>query len=206
MSFYENHILPHVIGFACSQKPIMDKRREIIPQAEGRVLEIGSGSGTNFELYDPAQVTHLFALEPSEGMRRKARPAIEASPVEIELIDLPGEEIPLEDNSVDTVVLTYTLCTIPAAGAALAQMRRVLKPGGKLLISEHGLSSDDSVAKWQHRIEPIWKPIAGGCHLTRQPDQLISQAGFRIEQMTQEYLPKSPRFAGYNYSGWAVTV
>lgn len=204
MSFYDTHILPHVIACACSQPQIMKKRSEIVPLAQGRVLEIGSGSGTNFSFYDPARVERLFALEPSEGMRRKCRSAIQKAPIEIEMIDLPGEAIPLDDNSIDTVVLTYTLCTIPDAKAALAQMHRVLKPGGRLLVSEHGLSAEPGIAKWQRRIEPLWKPIAGGCHLTRQPDQLIEDAGFRFEQLSADYLPKSPKFAAYNYSGCAV--
>jgi len=203
MSFYENHILPHLIGLACGAPQIMKKRSQIVPAAEGRVLEVGFGAGPNLEFYDPEKVSRVFALEPSEGMRRKARNAIDAARVEVEIIDLPGEEIPLEDDSVDTVVLTYTACTIPDVDAALAQMRRVLRPGGRLLFSEHGLSPDASVATWQRRIEPVWKPIAGGCHLTRQPDALLTRAGFILERMEADYLPKSPKFASFNYSGAA---
>ena len=204
MSFYENHILPHLIGFACASPQIMKQRSLVVPAAEGRVLEIGFGSGTNLGFYDPGKVDHLFALEPSEGMRRKAAKAVEASPLAIEWLGLPGEEIPLDDHSVDTVVLTYTACTIPDAATALKQMRRVLKPGGKLLFSEHGAAPDEAVAKWQRRIEPIWKPMAGRCHLTRKPDQMIEEAGFRIERLTADYLPKAPRFAAFNYAGSAV--
>jgi len=204
MSFYHEHILPHLIGFACGQPQIMKKRSQIVPLASGRVLEVGFGAGPNLSFYDPAKVSHLYALEPSEGMRRKAADAIAACPVTVELIDLPGEEIPLEDGSIDTVVLTYTLCTIPDAVAALAQMHRVLKPGGKLLFSEHGGAPDADVAKWQRRIEPVWKPIAGGCHLTRHPDTLLQAAGFGIEQLEAMYLPKSPKFASFNYAGIAV--
>lgn len=203
MSFYENHILPHLIGLACGAPQIMKKRSQIVPAAEGRVLEVGFGAGPNLEFYDPEKVSRVFALEPSEGMRRKARNAIDAARVEVEIIDLPGEEIPLEDDSVDTVVLTYTACTIPDVDAALAQMRRVLRPGGRLLFSEHGLSPDAGVATWQRRIEPVWKPIAGGCHLTRQPDALLTRAGFILERMEADYLPKSPKFASFNYSGAA---
>ena len=180
MSFYHEHILPQLIAFTCSQPQVMKKRSQVVPAAEGRVLEVGFGSGTNLEFYDPVRVERLFALEPSRGMRRKAQGAVDRSPLDIEWLDLPGEEIPLDDASVDTVVLTYTACTIPDVEAALAQMRRVLKPGGKLLFSEHGQAPDPGVAKWQRRIEPVWKPIAGGCHLTGKPDALIAQAGFRI--------------------------
>lgn len=204
MSFYDDHILPHLIGFACSQPQIMKKRSQLVPAAEGRVLEVGFGSGTNLSFYDPVRVERLFALEPSKGMRRKAQSAVEQSPLEIEWIDLPGEEIPLDENSVDTVVLTYTACTIPDVASALVEMRRVLRPGGRLLFSEHGAAPDPGVAKWQRRIEPVWKPIAGGCHLTRKPDALIEAAGFRIERMEEGYLPKSPKFAAYNYAGTAV--
>lgn len=203
MSFYENHVLPHLIGLACGAPQIMKKRSQIVPAAEGRVLEVGFGAGPNLAFYDPAKVSRVFALEPSEGMRRKARKAIKAARVEVEIIDLPGEDIPLEDDSVDTVVLTYTACTIPDIDAALAQMRRVLRPGGRLLFSEHGLSPDAGVAAWQRRIEPVWKPIAGGCHLTRRPDALLTRAGFLIEAMEADYLPKSPKFASFNYSGFA---
>ncbi|MEQ8517091.1 MAG: class I SAM-dependent methyltransferase [Chromatocurvus sp.] len=203
MSFYENHILPPLIAYACSQPQVMKKRSQVVPAAAGRVLEIGFGTGTNLEFYDAARVERLFALEPSQAMRKKAQFAVAQSPLDIEWLDLPGEEIPLPDNSVDTVVLTYTACTIPGVETALSQMRRVLKPGGRLLFSEHGAAPDPGVAKWQRRIEPVWKPIAGGCHLTRRPDQLIEQAGFRIHRMDTGYLPRSPKFAAFNYAGSA---
>ena len=206
MSLYHEHILPHLIAFTCSQPQIMKKRSQVVPAARGRVLEVGFGSGTNLDFYDPARVDHLFALEPSAGMRRKAADAVDRSPLSIDWLDLPGEEIPLEDNSVDTVVLTYTACTIPDAAAALAQMRRVLKPGGQLLFSEHGAAPDPGIATWQRRIEPVWKPIAGGCHLTRKPDVMLEEAGFRLASIERAYLPKSPKFAAFNYSGCAVPV
>ncbi len=203
MSVYEEHILPHLIGFACATPQIMKQRSLVVPGAQGRVLEVGFGSGTNLGFYDPLKVDRLFALEPSPGMRRKAAKAVAASPLDIEWLDLPGEDIPLETKSVDTVVLTYTACTIPDAAAALKQMRRVLKPGGKLLFCEHGAAPDEAVAKWQRRIEPFWKPLAGGCHLTRKPDQMIEEAGFKIEHLTADYLPKAPKFAAFNYAGIA---
>jgi len=203
MSFYDEHILPHLIGFACGTKPITKQRQKVVPAAEGRVLEVGMGAGPNLRFYDPAKVSHVWGLEPSLGMRRKAQPNVDAAPVPIEFIDLPGEEIPLDDNSVDTVVLTYTLCTIPGAVEAMKGMRRVLKPGGKLLFSEHGRAPDVAVLKWQNRIEPVWKVIGGGCHLTRDIPDLIRQGGFEIEQLDTMYLPNSPKFAGFNYWGSA---
>ena len=204
MSLYEKYILPHLIGCACCSNPIMKQREKVVPAAQGRVLEVGMGAGPNLRFYDPDKVTHLWGLEPSAGMRRKAERNVAASPVAVEFIDLPGEEIPLDDNSVDTVVLTYTLCTIPEAVTALQGMRRVLKPGGKLLFCEHGLAPDEGVAKWQRRIEPVWKPIAGGCHLTRDIPDLIRQGGFQIETMEEAYIPGTLKVSAYDYWGSAV--
>jgi ubiquinone/menaquinone biosynthesis C-methylase UbiE len=203
MSFYENHILPHIIGAACGVKPIRKQREKVVPAAEGVVLEVGMGAGPNLAFYDSARVSLVYGLEPSEGMRRKAAKAIAASPVPVETLDLPGETVPLEDASVDTVVLTYTLCTIPDWQRAMDEMRRVLKPGGRLLFSEHGLAPDEGVAKWQRRIEPVWKPIAGGCHLTRPIDRLIEAGGFAFDRVETMYLPRSPKFAGFTYWGSA---
>jgi ubiquinone/menaquinone biosynthesis C-methylase UbiE len=203
MSFYENHVLPHLIGLACGAPQISKKRSQIIPAAQGRVLDVGFGAGPNLAFYDPVKVARLFALEPSKGMRRKAAKSIAQSPVETEMIDLSAEQIPLDDDSMDTLVLTYTACTIPDVHAALAEMRRVLKPGGVLLFSEHGRAPDAGVYTWQRRIEPVWKPIAGGCHLTRKIDDLITGAGFSIDRLEADYLPKSPKFAAFNYSGAA---
>jgi SAM-dependent methyltransferase len=203
MGIYDEHILPHLIGFACGSKPVMLQRQKIVPQAEGRVLEVGLGAGPNLALYDPAKVELVFGLEPSEGMRRKAAGAVAKAPVPVELIGLPGEEIPLDDSSVDTVVLTYTLCSIGPWEAALGQVRRVLKPGGRLLFCEHGLAPDESVARWQERLDPLWGRIAGGCHLNRPIPSLIETAGFAVETMETLYLPGTPRFAGFNYWGSA---
>jgi ubiquinone/menaquinone biosynthesis C-methylase UbiE len=138
-----------------------------VPEAEGDVLEVGFGSGLNVPFYDTTKVRKIWALEPSEGMRRKSRQLIDDTDMDIEFIDLPGEEIPLDDNSVDTVLVTYTLCTIEDTASALEGMRRVLKPGGRLLYCEHGLAPDEDVQKWQVRLNPVWKNIAGGCRMDR---------------------------------------
>lgn len=203
MSFYEEKILPHVIHLACGSKPILKQRQKVVPQAEGRILEIGMGSGLNIAYYNPAKVEKLWGLEPSHGMRDKARARVEAAPFDLEWLDLPGEEIPLETDSVDTVVLTYTLCTIPGWLAAVEQMRRVLKPGGKLLFSEHGKAPDAAVQKWQDRIDPLWGKMAGGCHLNRDIPELLRQGGFAIKQMESLYLPSTPKVAGFTYWGYA---
>jgi ubiquinone/menaquinone biosynthesis C-methylase UbiE len=203
MSFYEDRILPHIIDKACSVGQVMKLRSQVVPMARGTVLEIGMGSGINLQFYNPDKVDLVYGLEPSEGMRRKARNNLQASPVAVEWLGLPGEQIPLDDNSVDTVVLTFTLCTIPDYKSALAQMKRVLKPGGELLFLEHGESPDSDVRKWQHRITPGWKKLAGGCHLNRPITELIAEAEFDVEELNNFYMPKAPRFAAYIYKGRA---
>lgn len=203
MGFYEQKILPKLINSACAAPPILKQREKVVPFAEGRILEIGMGSGLNLPFYNADKVDMVFGLEPSRGMRDLAAPAAEAAPFEVRFLDLPGEEIPLEDNSVDSIVLTYTLCTIPDGPTALDQMRRVLKPGGKLLFSEHGKAPDAKVQKWQNRINPIWKIIGGGCHINKPIDTMISAAGFKMDNLETLYLPQTPQIFGFNYWGQA---
>jgi len=204
MGFYDNHILPLMINCACGVKPVRKQREKVVPRAEGRVLEIGMGSGLNIEHYDPDKVEMVWGLEPSEGMRKKAWPRVQAAPFRLEWLDLPGEEIPLEDNSADTVVMTYTLCTIPGWKEALEQMRRVLKPGGKLLFSEHGAAPDAAVKRWQDRINPVWKKIAGGCNLNRDIPHLLREGGFDVRELDTMYVPGTPRIAAFTYWGYAA--
>ena len=201
MSLYEKYVLPTFLDVACSSKPILRQREKVVPLAEGRILEIGMGSGLNIPFYDTNKVEMVWGLEPSEGMRKKAQKAVKNAKFDIHWLDLPGEEIPLEDNSADTILLTYTLCTIPGWHQALEQMRRVLKPGGKLIFCEHGEAPDADVRKWQNRINPTWKKIAGGCNLHRPIPDYLRQGGFAIEQMETRYLPSTPKFAGFNYWG-----
>ncbi|WP_300541037.1 class I SAM-dependent methyltransferase [Maricaulis sp.] len=203
MGFYGERILPNLIDCACGARPILKHRRAIVPEAGGVVLEVGLGSGTNLPYYDAGKVSRVIGVEPSRGMRTKADRAIVRQAIPVELLDAAGEALPLEDATVDTVLLTFTLCTIPDHSAALAEMRRVLKPGGKLVFLEHGLAPDPGVVKWQRRLEPIWKRIGGGCHLTRPMDRLIGEAGFRIDRLEASYTPKTPKFSGYVYRGVA---
>lgn len=203
MSFYEDRVLPHIIDRACSMGQIMKLRGQVVPHAKGRVLEVGMGSAINMEFYNADEVEMVYGLEPSGGMRRKARLNLARSPITVEWLDLPGEKIPLKDHSVDTVLLTFTLCTIPDWHAALQQMWRVLKPGGELLFLEHGESPHGSTRKWQHRITPGWKKLAGGCHLNRNIADLIRHAGFEILELENLYVPKAPKIAGYIYKGRA---
>ena len=203
MGIYEKHILPHVINCACSTKPMMKQREKVVPQAAGTILEIGIGTGLNLPYYEAAQVERLIGLDPSEKSWELAGERAEAVPFEVEFIGLPGEQIPLDSNSVDTVLVTFSLCTIPDPVSALQGMARVLKADGKLLFCEHGLAPDDSVARWQSRINPLWQRICGGCNLNRDIPSLLQRGGFEVERLETAYLPGTPRFAGYNYWGGA---
>jgi ubiquinone/menaquinone biosynthesis C-methylase UbiE len=203
MGVYDRHILPRLIGVACSSKPNMMQREKIVPLAEGDVLEIGLGTGLNLPYYDTNKVRKVWGLEPSEGMRQLARKKITDSKVEVEMIDLPGEEIPLDAQSVDTVVVTYTLCTIPDAQRALRGMRRVLRPGGKLLFCEHGIAPDRGVRQWQERINPTWRRFAGGCQINRDIPDLLESSGFRVLVDERMYIP-GIKLLSYNYWGSAV--
>jgi ubiquinone/menaquinone biosynthesis C-methylase UbiE len=194
-----------MITWACSLKPNQKQREKIVPEAEGEILEVGFGSGLNVPYYDSSRVRKIWALEPSEGMRRKAQPMIDQTDMDIEFIDLPGEQIPLDDNCVDTVLVTYTLCTIEDTVSALAGMRRVLKPGGRLLFCEHGLAPDEDVQKWQARLNAAWRMTMGGCQLNRDIPALLAKGGFRVDVDERMYIP-GPKFVCYNYWGSAVAV
>jgi ubiquinone/menaquinone biosynthesis C-methylase UbiE len=204
MGLYDRVVLPRMIELACGTGPIGKQREKIVPLAEGRVLEVGMGSGLNLPYYDADRVERVWGLEPSEGMRRRAQQNLGRAALDVEWLSLPGEEIPLEDASADTVLLTFTLCTIPDFRAALAQMRRVLKPGGRLLFCEHGVAPDESVRRWQERVNPLWRKLAGGCNLNRPIPAYLEQAGFAIRELQSMYLPSTPRIAGFNYWGVAT--
>lgn len=203
MGLYSEYILPKVVHFTCSMTPNMRQREKVVPLAHGRVLEVGVGTGLNFPYYDASKVSKVWGLDPSPRMTRMAQEAARGMPFDVDFIGLPGDEIPLEDGSVDTVLVTYTLCTIPETQPALRQMARVLRPGGKLIFCEHGASPDPDVRRWQDRINPIWKRLGGGCHLNRAIPNLIEQAGFRIAALETMYIP-GWRPASFNYWGTAT--
>ncbi len=196
MGWYGEHVLPHLIQAACSSEGVSEMRERVVPLATGRVLEVGMGSGLNLPFYDRDRVELVWGLEPSAAMRTKAEPVIEESGLDVRVLDEPGEEIPLDDDSVDSVVLTYTLCSIADWHAALAQMRRVLKPGGNIVFSEHGLAPDVAVQRWQRRLNPVWNTFAGGCHLNRPIVEGLESAGFEMVQVDGEYrgIPKAATF------------
>lgn len=203
MGWYERFLLPKIVHWTCASKPIRRQREKVIPLARGRVLEIGIGSGLNLPFYDAGRVTRLWGLDPSPEMRAMAAKAARQAPFAVDLIDLPGEEIPLEDGSVDTVVVTYTLCTIDEPEPALRQMARVLRPGGELVFCEHGAAPDPAVRRWQERVHPLWRRLGGGCNINRPIPKLIERGGFRIQEMDTMYIP-GWRPASFNYWGRAA--
>ena len=203
MGFYDKYVLPKVLNCTCGSKPIQYQRRKVVPLAKGVVLDVGIGSGLNIPFYDMSKIDKVLGLDPSEELNNIAKDVAEENKVNIDFMLCGAEDIPLPDNHVDTLLITYTMCTIPEVAEANREMLRVLKPGGKLIFCEHGLAPDSNIAKWQGRINPIWGKIAGGCNLNRNIPELITSAGFEIENLEQMYLPSTPRFAGYNYWGSA---
>ena len=203
MSFYRNHVYPYLVGMLGNPKPVHNIRRRLVPMAQGKVLEIGVGPGVNFVHYDPARVSKVFALEPNPGMILRADQQRRRTKLDVEFLDLPGERIPLPDASVDTVVSTFTLCTIPGVVDAILGIGRVLKPGGQFIFFEHGLSPDAGVRRWQERTEPLFKWAFEGCHVTRDIPLLIRQGGFKIEQLDTAYLAPFPKSGSYFFWGVA---
>jgi ubiquinone/menaquinone biosynthesis C-methylase UbiE len=201
--WYERRVLPRLIDVACGASPVRRQREKIIPGASGRVLELGFGSGRNLPHYDAARVDELIALEPSADLLELAATAIVDSSLQIRSLQARAEAIPEDDASVDTVVITYTLCSIDAAEAALAEVRRILRPGGRLLFCEHGAAPDPGVHRWQRRVTPVWRRLSGGCRLDRDPTEQITAAGFRIDELETMYLP-GWRPATFNYWGCAT--
>jgi ubiquinone/menaquinone biosynthesis C-methylase UbiE len=202
MNLYKKHVLPRLVNFACTSSTIMAQRKEIVPQADGRVLEIGIGSGLNLPLYSSEKVTHLIGLDPSQESWNLSQNRKKDFGFSIEFSQGTAEDIPLESNSVDTVLLTYTMCSIENPGLALREMGRVLADGGKILFCEHGLAPEKSVQRWQHGLNPFWKRIGGGCNLNRSIADLIREAGFTIKNLKTEYIP-GWKPVSYNYWGMA---
>ncbi len=202
MPFYRDHIYPRLVSALGDPKPIREVRQRMIPLAQGEVLEIGVGPGVNFVLYDPKKVSKVYALEPNPGMIRLAEQH-RRTELNVEFLDLPGERIPLGDGSVDTVVSTFTLCTIPGVADAIRGIGRVLRPGGQFLFFEHGLSPDICVRRWQERTEPLFQWAFEGCHVTRDIPALIKEGGFRVERMETGYLARFPKSGSYCFWGVA---
>ena len=201
MGFYDKYILPTFLNCACGTKPMQYQRKKIVPFAKGEVLELGIGSGLNLPFYDLDKINKIWGLDPSEELNSMAKKVARDIDVDVDLIIGGAEEIPLPENSIDTILLTYTLCTIPKVKDSIKEIERVLKPSGSMLFCEHGLAPDEKVAKWQQRLNPYWKKIVGGCNLNRDIPKIIQDSSFKITKLETMYLPSTPKFAGFNYWG-----
>ena len=202
MNPYERYVLPKMIDLACGTGGVMKARSRVVPQAIGDVLEIGIGSGLNLQFYDSKKVSSIVGVDPAAQMQALARQRAAAISIPVEMAAVDVQGIHAETALFDTIVMTFTLSSIIDPLSALQEMRRVLKPGGRLLFCEHGLAPDPSVERWQHRLTPLWKPMTGGCHLNRDIPTLIEASGFIVGEMSTGYL-SGPRLMTYVYSGWA---
>jgi ubiquinone/menaquinone biosynthesis C-methylase UbiE len=205
MSLYEKYVLPKFLNCACGSKPVSYQRKKVVPLAEGKVLEIGIGSGLNLPFYDKTKIDEIWGLDPSEELSVMAKQVANEESMEVKFISSGAEDIPLPDNYFDSVLVTYTMCTIPEVQRANQEIRRVLKDNGKMIFCEHGEAPDQNIRKWQNRINPLWGKLAGGCNINRNIPSLIQESGFDIIEMEEMYLPNTPRIAGYNYWGYAVS-
>jgi len=202
VGFYARRVLPHLINAAMKNKDATRLRGAWVPEARGRVLEIGIGSGLNLPFYS-SEVECVYGVEPSAELQEMAKDRARRSHTKVEFLSQSAEDtIALADESIDTIVMTWTLCSIADPVRALAQMKRVLRADGRVLFIEHGKSSDAGVARWQDRLTPVWKKIGGGCHLNRKIDDLLVAAGFEIQDLKTCYLP-GPRPMTYTYQGFA---
>lgn len=203
-AWYEAKVMPKLITCACSQGQVMKRRAAVVPRARGDVFELGCGGGINHTFYDTAAITSYAGIDPHPTLLDDARAAAEAKGWAADIRQASGEAIPFEDARFDTVVCTFTLCSVTDPARVLGELARILRPGGAVLFCEHGAAPDPGVARWQARIEPVWKRLAGGCHLTRPISAAFEQAGFAVEQVGKGYTPQAPRFAGWMELGAAV--
>jgi len=203
VGIYQKYVIPPLLDATMRVRPVMRQRAKVVPLAHGRVLEVGIGTGLNLSFYDKTKVDTLIGLDPSPELQVLARKRAAEAGIDVDWRTLSSEKIPLDDASIDSIVVTYTLCTIPDIHAALLEMRRVLKSNGAIYYSEHGLAPDESVSKWQNRLNPIWKVIAGGCNLNRKIPTLLENAGFRVDDLQTIYLP-GLRPLMFNYWGTAT--
>lgn len=195
--WWERHGVPRLIECACSMPAIDDLRRQVVPRAQGRVFELGCGGGLNQRLYRRDAIEMFAGIDPNQALLESARERAIENGWDNQIEEGVGEAIPFPSSTFDTAVCTFTLCSVEDHERVLAELKRVLKPEGRLLFLEHGRSPDPAVAKWQDRIEPLWRPIAGGCHLTRPIGAALRGARFEVEPLGQKYVERTPRFAGW---------
>lgn len=203
MGIYSRYIGPKLVSCLCAMEDITAERERVIPLARGVVLEIGMGPGLNLPFYNPLLVTKVIGVDPNDSFLHLGEARQRSSQVPVEIVQAPAEALPLKDSSVDTAVITYTLCSVDDPEQTLKEIRRVLKPEGRVLFLEHGLSPEEDVARWQHRLNPIWRSLAVGCNLTRPVADLLTQAGFSIHDMEEYYLGGAPRVIGFHCRGVA---
>lgn len=201
--WYNAKVMPRLIGCACSTGQVMKRRAHVVPLAKGDVFELGCGGGINQQFYNSDAITSYAGIDPHEALLDDARKAARDKGWPADLRQVHGEDVPFPDSFFDTVVCTFTLCSVEDPAKVLSEMRRILRPGGQALFLEHGRAPDAGVAKWQDRVEPVWKRLAGGCHLTRPIGSAFRGAGFEVEPLGQGYLPKAPKFAMWNEWGIA---
>jgi ubiquinone/menaquinone biosynthesis C-methylase UbiE len=202
-SWWDRHMVPRLIGIGCTQPQIMKARSRIVPEASGDVLELGCGGGINMGFLDASRISSFTGLDPSPALLDKSRAAAQASGMRADIRGGYGEAMPFDDAQFDTLLVTFTLCSVADQAQVLSEMRRVLRPGGKVLFVEHGRAPDASVNKWQARIEPVWKRIAGNCHLTRSISTAYEAAGFAVSHTERGYLPGAPKALAWFESGEA---
>ena len=200
---YENYVLPKMLDCCCSTKPISYQRKKIVPEASGTILEIGIGSGLNIPYYQKSKINKVIGLEPSEQLCKMAKKTADDNNFSIDFLVNGAEEIELPSNSIDTILLTYTLCSIPEPYIALKEIMRVMKSDGRILFCEHGIAPDQVVQKWQNRINPLWGKLFGGCNINRDIPNILKNGGFKINSLDKMYLPSTPKIVGYNYWGEA---
>jgi ubiquinone/menaquinone biosynthesis C-methylase UbiE len=202
LSLWADRVLPRLIEKACRSTTILEERRRWIPRARGEVLELGVGSGLNLAFYDPARVTKVTGIDPSAPLLARAAPRAAGAPVAVELVEAAAEQLPFADRSFDSAVVTYSLCSVDDPARALAEVRRVLRPGGELIVVEHGLAPDPRTQRWQHRLTPLWRRVGGGCHLDRDMTAILRDAGYRVDELTAGF-SDGARWLSFTYQGAA---
>lgn len=203
MGLYDRYVVPRLVTCACGTKPVIKQRQKVVPKAMGTILEFGIGAGHNLPHYDASRIDRVIGVDPCATSWELASERAANLDFDVEFIQGSALDVPIEDASVDSVLITFTLCTVPDPMAALREAKRTLKPGGKVYFCEHGLAPDERVAKWQNRVNPIWKRVFGGCHINRDTAGLLTDAGFKLDELEQMYLPGTPTIAGFNTWGEA---